>query len=57
MGHMMMRTSCMCNYYLCGFLEIINNETKIEESVMTDDDVYILHVKRYVIRTCSRLER
>jgi hypothetical protein len=57
MGHMMMCTSCMCNYYLCGFLEIINNETKIEESVVADDDVYILHVKRYVIMTCSRLER
>jgi hypothetical protein len=37
-------------------LEIIDNET-IEESDGPDDDVYILHIKRYVIRTCSGLGR
>jgi hypothetical protein len=30
---------------------------KIEENNGVDDDVYILHVKRYAIRTCSGLER
>jgi hypothetical protein len=30
---------------------------KIEESDGVDDDVYILHVKRYVIRTYSELGR
>jgi hypothetical protein len=30
---------------------------KLEESDMMDDDVYILHVKRYAIRTCSVLVR
>jgi hypothetical protein len=32
------------NYYLCDFLEIIDNE-KIEENNGPDDDVYILHIK------------
>jgi hypothetical protein len=38
------------------FLEIIDIE-KIEESDGADDydDVYIMHVKRYAIRTCSGL--
>jgi hypothetical protein len=40
------------NYYLCEFfIEIIDNE-KLEESDGIDD-VDILHVKRYVIRTYS----
>jgi hypothetical protein len=34
----------MSNYYLCDFLEIINNK-KIEKCDMTDDDVYILHIE------------
>jgi hypothetical protein len=38
------------------FLEIIDNE-KIEKSDETDDDMYILYVKRYAIRICSGLER
>jgi hypothetical protein len=38
------------------FIEVIDNK-KIEESDEVDDDVYILHVKRYVVRTCSELER
>jgi hypothetical protein len=38
------------------FLEIIDNE-KREESDGVDDDVYIQHVKRYVIRTYSGLGR
>jgi hypothetical protein len=30
---------------------------KLEKRDRADDDVYILHVKRYAIRTCSELER
>jgi hypothetical protein len=30
---------------------------KVEESNGADNDVYILHVKRYVIRTYSKLGR
>jgi hypothetical protein len=52
---MMMCTSCMSNYYLCDFLEIIDNK-KIDESDETDDDVYIVHVKEYVIKTYSELK-
>jgi hypothetical protein len=33
------------------------NNKKIEKSDEADDDVYILHVKRYAIKTCSGLER
>jgi hypothetical protein len=36
------------------FLEIIDNK-KLEESDGADNDLYILHVKRYAIRTCSEL--
>jgi hypothetical protein len=46
----------MSNYYLCDFLEIIDNE-KIKKSDGVDNDVYILHVERYAIRTYSGLER
>jgi hypothetical protein len=46
----------MSNYYLCDFLEIIDNK-KIEESDEADDDVYILYVKRYAIRNCIGLGR
>jgi hypothetical protein len=52
---MMMCTSCMSNYYLCVFLEIIDNK-KIDENDETDDDVYIVHVKEYTIRTYSELK-
>jgi hypothetical protein len=52
---MMMCTSCMSNYYLCIFLEIIDK--KIEKNDGTKDDVYILHVKRYVINTYNELAR
>jgi hypothetical protein len=38
------------------FVEIINDE-KIEKINETDNDVYILHVKKYAISTYSRLER
>jgi hypothetical protein len=31
MGQMMMYTSCISNYYLCDFLEFIDNK-KIDES-------------------------
>jgi hypothetical protein len=31
MGQMMMYTPCISNYYLCDFLEIIDNK-KIDES-------------------------
>jgi hypothetical protein len=37
------------------FVEIDNK--KIEEYDEIDDEVYILHVKRYVIKTCNGLER
>jgi hypothetical protein len=56
MGQVMMCKSCMSNYYLYDFLEVIDNE-KIEKFDTTDDDLYILHVKRYAIMTCSGLER
>jgi hypothetical protein len=52
-----MCTPCMSNYYLCDlFVEIIDNE-KIKESDEVDDHVYILHDKRYAIRSYSGLER
>jgi hypothetical protein len=38
------------------FLEIVADE-KLEKSDGADDDVYILHVKRYTIRICSGLGR
>jgi hypothetical protein len=41
----MMCTLCMSDHYLLIFLEIIDK--KLEESDGVDDDVYILHVKRY----------
>jgi hypothetical protein len=44
----------MSNYYLCGFLVIIDNE-KREENDRLDDDVYILYVKKYVTKTYSGL--
>jgi hypothetical protein len=54
----MMCTPCMSNYYLCEFfVEIIDNEKKIGEGHGANDDVYIVHIKRHVIRTCSWLER
>jgi hypothetical protein len=50
----MMCTRCMSNYYLCDFfVEIIDNE----KNDRADDDVYILHIKRYAISTCIRLGR
>jgi hypothetical protein len=52
-----MCTPFMSNYYLCDFfVEIIDNK-KIEESDRSDDDMYILHVKRYCIMTFSGLVR
>jgi hypothetical protein len=56
MGQMMMCTLCRSDYYLCIFLEIIDNE-KIEECDGADNDVYIIHDKRYAIRTYSGLRR
>jgi hypothetical protein len=54
---MMMCTHYMSNYYLCDFfVEIIDNK-KIKKSDWAKDDVYIIHVKRYDIRTCSGLGR
>jgi hypothetical protein len=53
---MKMRTPCMSNYYLCDFLEIINNK-KLEKSDRTDDEMYIVHIKRYAIRIYSKLGR
>jgi hypothetical protein len=43
----MMCTPSRSNYYLCDFLEIIDNE-KIEKSDGADGDVCILYVKRYL---------
>jgi hypothetical protein len=53
---MIMCTPYIFNYYLCDFLEIVDNE-KNREKWWAGDDVYIMHVKRYAIRTCSGLER
>jgi hypothetical protein len=53
-----MCTLCMSNCYLCDFfIEIIDNVKKLEEGDGVGGDVYILHVKRYAIRTCSGFER
>jgi hypothetical protein len=38
------------------FIEIIDNK-KIEKNNKTNNDVYILHIKRYAIKTYSMLER
>jgi hypothetical protein len=54
---MMMCIHYMSNYYLCNFfIEIIDNK-KLKSSDGADDNMYIMHIKRYAIRTCSRLER
>jgi hypothetical protein len=50
----MMCALYMSNYYLYDFLKIIHNE-KIEIRDKTDDDLYIQHFKRYIIRTYSEL--
>jgi hypothetical protein len=52
----MMCTHCISNYYLCDFLEIIDNR-KIEENEKTNNNVYILYIKRYTITTYSELGR
>jgi hypothetical protein len=58
MGQIIMCTTCMSNYHLYDFfVEIINNEKKLEKTDKIDNDVYILHVKRYVICTCSEFGR
>jgi hypothetical protein len=52
----MMCISYMSNYYLRNFfIEVI--EIKIKKSDETNDDVYILPVKRYAIKVCSGLVR
>jgi hypothetical protein len=56
MGQIIMCTPCMSNYYLCDFLEIIDNK-KLEKSDRADDDVYNLNIKKYVIETYSGLKR
>jgi hypothetical protein len=53
---MMMCTTCMSNYYLCDFLEIIDNK-KFRGNYERDNNVYILHVKRYTLKICSELRR
>jgi hypothetical protein len=53
---MIICTPYMSNYYLCVFKKIIDNK-KIEKSDKVDNDMYIIHVNRYVIRTYSGLER
>jgi hypothetical protein len=55
MGQMMLCTPYMSNYYLYNFLEIIDNK-KLEQSDEINDKVYIMHIKRYAMRTCNRLE-
>jgi hypothetical protein len=58
MGQMTMCTTCMPNYYLCDFfIEIVDNENNLEKIIRTYDNVYIMHVKRYAIKTYSRLKR
>jgi hypothetical protein len=54
MKQIIMCTPCIPNYYLCDFLKIIDNK-KIEKGDKTDDDVYILYVKRCAIITFSEL--
>jgi hypothetical protein len=39
----------MLNNYLCNFLEIIDNK-KLEKYDEHDNDVYIIHIKRYAIK-------
>jgi hypothetical protein len=57
MMQMMMCTLCMFNYYLSKyFIKIIDNK-KIRKNNGSDDDVYILHVKRYTIKIFNGLER
>ncbi len=51
-----MCTPYIFNYYLCDFLEIIDNE-KNREKWWADDDVYIMYVKRYAIKIYSGLGR
>jgi hypothetical protein len=56
-GQMMTSTSYVSNYYLYEFiLKIISNK-KIKESDETDNDVYILNLRRYTISTYIRLRR
>ncbi len=50
---MMMCTTCMTNYYLFDFLEIIDKKQR--KVMQTDNDMYILHDKKYTINTYSRL--
>jgi hypothetical protein len=50
----MMCTLCMSNYYLCDFKEIIDNK-KLEENKWVDNDMHIVHVKRYDIKTYREL--
>jgi hypothetical protein len=38
------------------FIKIIDNK-KLEKNNKTNNDVYILHIKRYAIKTYSMLER
>jgi hypothetical protein len=57
MWQMMMCTPCMTNYYLCQLFVGIRDNKKLEKNDGADDDVYILHVKRYTIKTCSGLGR
>jgi hypothetical protein len=38
------------------FIEVIDNK-KLEKSDRADDDVDVLHIKRYAIKTYSALER
>jgi hypothetical protein len=47
---------CTCYMFNYFFIKIINNK-KIEEDDGADDDIYILHVKKYAIKTYIKLER
>jgi hypothetical protein len=53
----MMCTSFMFNYYLYDFLKKLYIMKKLEKNNEPDDDVYIMHVKRYAIRIYSGLGR
>jgi hypothetical protein len=55
MEQMMMCIPRIYNYYLYDLKNIDNK--KIEKNDETDNDMYILHVNRYAIRTCSGLGR
>jgi hypothetical protein len=54
---MIICTPYMSNYYLCVFFEKLQILQKLEKTGTVDDDVCILHFKKYAISNCSGLGR